>query len=607
MFTNPYSNSKRSHSTSGQEIRIAHLESGTPVDGVELEHIPQLTTSAETEPDLLEASKRSNSEDTKSSVKQPQPLSVWNACLLRLLNKHPKARRCYEWLNGPTPPTRLRPTPKLDSTTVHWRTRVFKIELSLESRWSGYTNILQRRWLLILFGIVYIIGLAFISRENSFMTPRDSFIGCTSTYWLKDDGCGLNGQLCAPFTGPDFQFRCPGNCLSVTLANPRTVGAEQVIYSTLVVGGGDSNRTYRGDSWICPAAIQAGVISSRTGGCGTLRLVGNYTNFLPTDANGIRRLELSWPLYGHSELCSRIQRRMHRNPSSSSSPGSKLYFLVVALCWFLAYITFQRYSFLSTRSIRRIWHLSPCSFVGYAFWRSAWRFTLPAFEPMPLERAVWYLAPFWAGVHFNILTAKIPVDRLVGSDLGRPGAVTALVIVVVVLAILIANQLRVIRRTGLLFRYISLYVVAGLVAAILASLPSLTFRLHHGVAKFGFDSILQTAAELRRDAPLGSSLPSFVTNSSAVIPSSFGNATIAWNAISAELTNSEGWNGFSLLVDDVQRLAGQALSYSLAELQTGIPHFFRLAYQRDGQSGDYTKSAVLFPNGTWIDPLPGPS
>ncbi|QRW05003.1 LCCL domain protein [Ceratobasidium sp. AG-Ba] len=252
---------------------------------------------------------------------------------------------------------------------------------------------------------------------------------------------------------------------------------------------------------------------------------------------------------------------------------------------------------------------------------------------MPLERAVWYLAPFWAGVHFNIA-----IDRLVGSDLGRPGAVTALVIVVVVLAILIANQLRVIRRTGLLFRYISLYVVAGLVAAILASLPSLTFRLHHyiaaivltpltgfptrlsaiyqafllgmflqGVAKFGFDSILQTAAELRRDAPLGSSLPSFVTNSSAVIPSSFGNATIAWNAISAELTNSEGWNGFSLLVDDVQRLAGQSLSYSLAELQTGIPHFFRLAYQRDGQSGDYTKSAVLFPNGTWTDPLPGPS
>jgi hypothetical protein len=40
---------------------------------------------------------------------------------------------------------------------------------------------------------------------------------------------------------------------------------------------------------------------------------------------------------------------------------------------------------------------------------------------------------------------------------------------------------------------------------------------------------------------------------------------------------SEGWVGFSLLVDDVERYAGAALNYSLAALQAGIPHFFRLA------------------------------
>ncbi|KAG8716014.1 hypothetical protein FRC11_011270 [Ceratobasidium sp. 423] len=279
----------------------------------------------------------------------------------------------------------------------------------------------------------------------------------------------------------------------------------------------------------------------------------------------------------------------------------------------------------------------PALFVGYAFWRSAWRFTLPKFEGMPLERVVWYLAPFWAGVYFNVVTAKIPIDRLVGSDLERDGAIAALVIIAIVVLVIILNQVWVIRKARMFFYYLWRYILAGLAVAVLASLPGLTFRLHHyiaaillipltavpsrvsavcqafllgmflqGVAKFDFDSILQTAAELQRDASLGSSLPSFVTNSSAAI-SSLTNASISWNAISSELSDSEGWNGFSLLVDDVQRLTGDSLSYALSGLQAGVTHFFRLAYQRDGTSGGYTKAATLFPNGTWLDPSPGPS
>ncbi|KAG9104429.1 hypothetical protein FRC06_002664 [Ceratobasidium sp. 370] len=182
----------------------------------------------------------------------------------------------------------------------------------------------------------------------------------------------------------------------------------------------------------------------------------------------------------------------------------------------------------SVRARRAFGTFLPALFVGYALWRSAWRFTLPAFESMPLERAIWYLAPFWTGVHFNVLTAKIPIDRLVSSDLHRPGAVTALVIIVIVVAVVVANQVRVIRKTGAFFYYLSRYALAGIIVAILASLPTLTFRLHHyiaaivlapltafptrlsaiyqafllgmflqGVAKFGFDSMLQTAAEVR--------------------------------------------------------------------------------------------------------------
>jgi hypothetical protein len=246
-----------------QEGRFSRLESGLTLvstDALELEHLPH--RSAEVTSDELDPA-----EDHKrvyysreaagqgGNVHQSQ--SGWKGGLLRLYNAHPKIRRCYEWLQGPVPPAILRPTAKLDTASLRWRTRVVHINLSLESRWLNHTNIFQREWLFFLLAAVYIAGLALISRTNSFMTPSQSFLDCTSTYWLKDDGCGLNGQGCTPFTGPDFEFRCPGDCLSVTLANPRTVGADQLVYETLVVGGGDSNKTYRGDSWICPAAIQA--------------------------------------------------------------------------------------------------------------------------------------------------------------------------------------------------------------------------------------------------------------------------------------------------------------------------------------------------------------
>jgi hypothetical protein len=181
----------------------------------------------------------------------------WIVRLHSLRDSHPRIRQCYTWLQGPIPPVSLQPTPLLDSTNLRWRNRAVRINLGLESWWLKHANLFRRKWLLVLLGAGYVIGLAFISRANSFLTPAESFVDCTSTYWLKDDGCGLNGQLCSPFTGPDFEFRCPGNCLSVTLANPRTVGAQEVVYRSLVVGGGDSNKTYRGDSWICPAAIQA--------------------------------------------------------------------------------------------------------------------------------------------------------------------------------------------------------------------------------------------------------------------------------------------------------------------------------------------------------------
>ena len=131
------------------------------------------------------------------------------------------------------------------------------LTLRLESTVIKYTRPLQRAPFFWIFTIAYIISFAFLARANFFLTPADSFIGCTSTYWLALDGCGLNGVNCEPFTDYSFEFRCPAQCKGVTLANIRTVGVEEPVYVPLVVGGGDEQKTYRSDSFICAAAVHA--------------------------------------------------------------------------------------------------------------------------------------------------------------------------------------------------------------------------------------------------------------------------------------------------------------------------------------------------------------
>ena len=150
--------------------------------------------------------------------------------------------------------TTVEPTPFLNLTLYTGnRARSLSLEPFLIRITRPFTN----PWLFVVLAAAYIIGFAFFARAQSFLTPSDSFIGCTATYWAANNGCGLNGESCEPFTNSTFDFRCPAACTSVVLENYRTVGDTQVIYEPLIVGGGDANHTYRGDTFICAAAIQS--------------------------------------------------------------------------------------------------------------------------------------------------------------------------------------------------------------------------------------------------------------------------------------------------------------------------------------------------------------
>uniref|UniRef100_A0A0W0FGN8 LCCL domain-containing protein n=1 Tax=Moniliophthora roreri TaxID=221103 RepID=A0A0W0FGN8_MONRR len=566
---------------------------------------------------------------------------------------HARLSRIVRYLRGPRPkvdlPANLElldPKPLLHITL---KARSLHIDLPLESSFIRVTRPLTSPWLFSMLAIAWIIGFAFFTRAQSFLTPPSSFIDCTSTYWLGKNGCGLDGQGCAPFNDSSFDFRCPAQCSNVILQNPRTVGNEQIAFVPLIVGGGDEERTYRGDTFICAAAVQADLISDSRGGCASLKLIGNYTNFLPFAANGLSSIgfpsvfPLSWRFQEDTSLshC----EDMRDSALALNVIVTSLIFLIlrpkpIIKFWCLVCIGFWHIVLFSQPAgsppplESAFATFLPALYIAYALWRLAWRFVLPAFEQAPIQATVLYLGPYWVGVLANLTTERIPISRLLSSDINqRAGGITSLVIIILVVTALVINQIRVIRKTGWLPHYFVWYAAGALLILILSQLPGLVLRVHHyfialaltpgtafptrisalcqglllglflnGAAAFGFDSILQTPESLVRDAPIGSDLPSFLTNSSIWNPQiPINNQTITWDAF------PEGWDGFSLLVDDVERYVGDALNFSLAAFNASIPHFFRLALTSGGNTGDYTMAATLWPNGTWIDPLPGPS
>ena len=68
------------------------------------------------------------------------------------------------------------------------------------------------------------------------------------------------------------------------------VGGQSIIYDTVVIGGSNDTATdpvYRADSFICQAAIHAGVVSNTHGGCGVALLKGAHQNFTASSNNTI--------------------------------------------------------------------------------------------------------------------------------------------------------------------------------------------------------------------------------------------------------------------------------------------------------------------------------
>ena len=302
----------------------------------------------------------------------------------------------------------------------------------------------------------------------------------------------------------------------------------------------------------------SGYFSDSKGGCATVNLIGNFTDFLPRSAHGLT--SIGFPtVFPLSLRFSTTASLNHCSDLRSEALAlnilvTVIIFLVirprpVVLFWCMVCIGFWHITLFSQPRTYPpdiadgFGTFLPVLFVCYAFWRLAFRFVLPAFSKMPMEATILYLGPYWATVLANLTTERIPVDRLTAKDItAQRGGLAALIIIVLVLLVIAINQCRVIRQTGWLPYYLGWYLLGGLVALVLALLPTLQLRLHHyilamilmpgtafptrlsaicqgfllglflnGTAAFGFASILQTAAQVN-----GSLFSPAITNSANV-------------------------------------------------------------------------------------------
>ncbi|KAL8975674.1 MAG: hypothetical protein Q9197_000088 [Variospora fuerteventurae] len=439
--------------------------------------------------------------------------------------------------------------------------------------------------------------------------------------------------------------------LSVHVTTPHAVGAQDINYRPFVIGGpvedeighSSSEYVYRGDSFVCQAAIHAGVVSNQKGGCGVVKLLGSYSNFTSTKRNGIQSIpfdapfpksftfvsglssscikDLRWPLLAVTVIFTTILSLCTASPSVFFPTVFTMLFFHVGLVSDPP--TNTDYASLSSLIIGRF---LPAAFVAAVFYRYSVK---PQQQDLNayVERTILWLGGAWIGSLNNYTFDFIPIQRLTPSDLrAQPGAPLALSIIVISLLAIAIGQVWYLRLEGRLPKYLAIYGIFVTFLIVCVIIPTLNLRIHHyflallllpgtrlqtrpsllyqgilvglfinGTARWGFDSILQTTNELRGpDGPLHSALP----NITSIVPA-VSTITFKW----AMPPLAQGYDGISTLVNDVERwrwYIGEGQPIKTFERQEeGLVEYFRFALMRGSGAADFTKAGVWEGDGVW--------
>jgi hypothetical protein len=436
-----------------------------------------------------------------------------------------------------------------------------------------------------------------------------------------------------------------------------------VNYRSLVIGGpmdgedGVNEAVYRSDSYICASAIHAGFLTDREGGCGVVSLVGERTGYPSVKRHGIESIgfdsyfpqsysfikgtaskctDLRWSLLVVSVVFSSILSLFTTSPAVFFASIFTGLFVHVALVSdppgnsdYLALISTM------------IGRFVPAAFCMAIMYFAAVRFLLRDVRAQ-MEKTVFWLGACWVGSLNNYTFDKIPIQRLTPHDLHQqPGAIPALILIVLIIFSIALGQAWCFRIEGLMPKYLAIYGVFCGSLLLLLAVPELKIRIHHyilallllpgtrlqtrpsllyqgllvgffinGIARWGFDSLLQTQLELRGDAPLGTVLPELAP---PIVHSNVGlsmpaNITFSWQY---PVHSRHEYDGISVLVNDVERFKAyrdQKLdSFTWIREHAGVSEYFRFAYMMGGDAADYTKAGTWDVDGGWIAMEDGPS
>jgi hypothetical protein len=559
------------------------------------------------------------------------------------------------WAKGPRPP-QIQFIKPLFSAIQEAPIRLLDIYLP---KWK------QRLALLLAFYFCWILTFGLVFRQGTFASDIEGYgqpaeIGCGNTFWGPGNSCGLDGVNCRPFYNSSFAFRCPAECRKRWVLNYRAVGAEEVIYRPLVVGGPPENEPdgipiYRGDSFICGAAIHAGIIQNSIGGCGVVSLAGEQRQFDSTDRHGITSIAFDsyFPLsfiFSSATSCEAKDMRWALLAVSlvftillslfTTSPGVFFWSIYTGIFVHVGFASDPpNYNSVADLFSNLLGKFLPGAFCAFVVYQYCVTKTLKGLRAQ-IEKTILWLGGCWFGALSNITLDWIPIQRLNSHDIEQqPGAKLALAIIIILLACIVVQQVHNFRLEGRLLRYLALY--GTFVGAILFSLllPGLNLRIHHyilallllpgtsmqtrpvlfyqglligffinGIARWGFDSILQTNAALQGDAPHYSELP-MPLQPLISLGLAASNISFNWNFPPIP------YDGFSVLVNDVERFRGYVdEGFGLGRewvwtREPGLaePEYFRFGYMQGNFNWDYSRAGIWNPDGSWVEMEDGPS
>jgi hypothetical protein len=405
-------------------------------------------------------------------------------------------KRTTVWVKGPQPPRqwKIHPFfPRVQMAPVHFLNNYFPKRKHKVS-------------LLVFFYFCWFLSFSLVLHRSAFAADIPGHgspvrIRCNDRLWDDGNGCGLNGDLCRPFDASSMTFRCPANCKRIQLLNPHAVGDQEISYKPLVVGGPTddqsslNNTYYRADSFICGAAIHAGFINDQSGGCGVLSFTGERSNFPSVNRRHITSIgfdsyfprsfsflagtaskcrDLRWPLLGVSLTFTILLSLFTTSPAVFFASIFFGIFFHVALASDPPNLT-DYYAIVSIALGRFL----PASFCMFAVYHFFVRRTLQGLHAQ-VEKTFLWLGGCWVGALNNYTFDKIPIERLTPHDIKQqPGAVPALIIIVLLLFFIAIGQAWCLRVEGRLPRYLAVYGVYVAVILTLVAVPKVSPNPHH--------------------------------------------------------------------------------------------------------------------------------